>query len=74
MDKIEKDMIHNIEEMAELQKELTKFLRGKLRREKLIEEIADVEIVLKNIKKYFDIKELEMIKIWGKKQKKIHEE
>lgn len=74
MDKIEKDMIHNIEELAELQKELTKFLRGKLRREKLIEEIADVEIVLKNIKKYFDIKELEMIKIWGKKQKKIHEE
>jgi len=74
MDKIEKDMIHNIEELAELQKELTKFLRGKLRREKLIEEIADVEIALKNIKKYFDIKELEMIKIWGKKKNKIHEE
>lgn len=52
------DMIHNIEELSELQKELTKWLRGGLRKEKLNKEIKDVEIALKNIKgwrNYFEL-------------------
>lgn len=53
MEKIEIDMIHNIEELAELQKELTKYLRGDLRIKKLIEEIKDVEIAIANIKEHF---------------------
>mgnify|MGYP001636544259 CR=1 FL=1 len=46
------DMVHNIEELAELQKEITKWVRGDLRIKKLIEEIEDVEIALNNIRKY----------------------
>jgi uncharacterized protein YabN with tetrapyrrole methylase and pyrophosphatase domain len=62
---IEQNVIHDIEEFSEIQKELTKFLRGKLRIEKLKEEVADVEIALQNIKQIFDIsdEELTLIKI-----------
>ena len=45
------------EEMAELQKELCKNLRGKDNRIKIAEEIADVEIMLDQMKQYFDIEE-----------------
>lgn len=46
------------EEMAELQKELCKYLRGKEPKEQLIriaEEIADVEIMLEQMKILFDL-------------------
>lgn len=46
----ENQLIVAIEELSELQKELTKALRGKLRIEKLLEEIADVEIILEQLK------------------------
>jgi len=39
-----------IEEMAELQKELTKILRGKGNCDNFIEEVADVEIMLEQLK------------------------
>jgi len=48
------DMVHNIEELAELQKELTKWVRGKLRKDKLLEEIQDVKIAIENIEKWID--------------------
>lgn len=43
------------EEMAELQKELTKHLRGKENRIEIAEEIADVEIMLEQMKLLFKI-------------------
>jgi hypothetical protein len=39
-----------IEELSELQKELTKDLRGKVKRVTIIEELADVEIMLAQLK------------------------
>lgn len=46
------------EEMAELQKELTKFLRGNWIGDNIAEEIADCEIMLDQMKLLFDIEEL----------------
>ena len=53
-----------IEELSELQKELCKDLRGKLNKNNLIEEIADVEIMLEQMKMYYEIddEELEVVK------------
>jgi len=51
-------MVHDIEELSELQKELCKYLRGNENRNKIIEEVADVEIALNDIKAKFDIKEV----------------
>lgn len=45
------------EEMAELQKELSKNLRGKENRVEIAEEIADVEIMLGQMKLLFNIEE-----------------
>lgn len=45
------------EEMAELQKELCKNLRGKENRIEVAEEIADVEIMLDQMKIYFGIQD-----------------
>ncbi|SDX85740.1 nucleoside triphosphate pyrophosphohydrolase family protein [Tepidimicrobium xylanilyticum] len=45
------------EEMAELQKELCKSLRGKENRIEIAEEIADVEIMLEQMKILFGIEE-----------------
>ena len=44
-----------IEEMAEITKEITKALRGKLRREQLAEEVADAMIMLEQIGNMFNI-------------------
>ena len=43
------------EEMSELQKELCKHFRGKTREDWISEEIADVEIILEQIKLIFNI-------------------
>ena len=56
-----------IEELSELQKELCKVLRHKHNRNNLIEEMADVEIMLEQMKMYFFIYEEEIEAI--KKQK-----
>lgn len=50
-------LIVAIEELAELQKELTKTLRGKSNISNLLEEVADVEIMLEQIKLLFGFKE-----------------
>jgi len=46
-----------IEEMAELQKELSKALRNQENKDHLIEEVADVEIMLAQVKLIYDISE-----------------
>lgn len=43
------------EEMAELQKELCKALRGKIVTKNIAEEIADVEIMLEQMKEYYKL-------------------
>lgn len=47
-------MIVAIEECSELQKELTKALRGKVNLLGIAEEIADIEIMLEQLKLIFD--------------------
>lgn len=42
-----------MEEMSELQKELCKYLRGKYSPSSIAEEIADVEIMLEQMKMWF---------------------
>ena len=44
-----------IEEMSEVIKEITKAMRGKLRREQLAEEIADGKIMLEQLGNMFNI-------------------
>lgn len=50
-----KQLVVAIEEMAELQKELTKALRGKPNRGNIAEEIADVEIMVEQVRQYFNL-------------------
>ena len=50
----ELQLIVAIEELAELQKALTKHLRGKQDFGNIVEELADVEIVLEQLNQYFD--------------------
>src|SRR5690625_3439817 len=53
------------EEMAELQKEITKNIRGVENRKEIAEEIADVEIMLAQMKLYYGISEgVERFKAW----------
>lgn len=53
-----------IEEMSELTKEICKFKRGHDNHQKIVEEIADVEIMLEQLKMICDVKcsELEGVK------------
>lgn len=46
-----------LEEMSELQKEICKAYRGKDNREQIAEEIADVEIMLAQIKMIYGVEE-----------------
>lgn len=59
-----------IEELSELQKEITKDLRGKLRREHLIEELADCHIVLQMVKELYNIKDNELFEMYDKKMER----
>lgn len=56
-----------IEELSELQKEITKDIRKKLNKEHLLEEIADVIIVLHMAKEIYNISESE-IEEWVNKK------
>ena len=47
---ITNQLVVAVEELSELQKEVTKFIRGKGDKANLTEEIADVEIMLEQIK------------------------
>lgn len=56
-----------IEEMAELQKEMTKLLRGKGDWDHIVEEIADVEVLLDSIKYGYQISEQDIQKVKSEK-------
>ena len=59
----EKQLIVAIEELSELQKEVCKDLRGKGDREHIIEEMADVQLVLDELKEYYGISQEEIYRI-----------
>ena len=56
----DKQIVIAIEELSELQKELCKSLRSNYNYGNIVEEIADVEIMLEQMKIYFEIKENEV--------------
>lgn len=61
----DKSMVIAMEELAELQQAISKGIRGKLNKDNLTEEIADVYIVLEWIKAYYSVNSEELIK-WRK--------
>jgi NTP pyrophosphatase (non-canonical NTP hydrolase) len=60
----EQQIVIAIEELSELQKELCKALRNNSNYDNIVEEIADVEIMIEQMKIYFNIlnKDLERMK------------
>lgn len=56
-----------IEEMSELTKEISKDLRGKGKREHIIEEMADVQLILDELKEYYNISQEDIYKVKRKK-------
>lgn len=60
-----------MEEMAELTKEITKDIRGKLNRQSLIEEFADVTIVLDELKLIYNITNKEINQVRDAKLKRL---
>ncbi len=69
----DKQLIVAIEELSELQKELCKTLRGNISKENIIEELADVYIMLDQIKIYFSITSNEVKEIIDKKIERTKE-
>lgn len=63
----DKQMVVAIEELSELQKELCKAIRGQKVKENIIEELADVSIMLCQIMIYFEIEEADVIKVMDEK-------
>ena len=66
------NLIVGMEELAELQQEISKALRGKLNRNGLIEEMIDVEHTLMCLKDIYNISEEELNKARYIKAKKIN--
>lgn len=62
-----------IEEMSELQKELSKFIRGKGDRENLIEEVADVLIMVTQIQLMYYIPDDDVEKVMHFKLNRLKE-
>lgn len=62
-----------IEEMSELTKEICKDFRGKLDREHLIEEMADVTITIDQLIMMYEISEEEIISMCIKKMERLKE-
>ena len=60
------------EEMSELQKELCKYLRGSGSQENIAEEIADVEIMMEQMKMLFNW-ETSVLQVREKKVKRLKE-
>ncbi len=69
----DKQLIVAIEELSELQKELCKTLRGNINKENIIEELADVYIMLDQIKIYFLITNNEVKEMIDKKIERTKE-
>ena len=62
-----------IEEMSELTKELVKFMRGENNTDAIAEEIADVEIMLRQMKIIYGIKDEDVEKLMVVKLKRLKE-
>lgn len=62
-----------IEEMSELTKEICKDFRGKLDREHLIEEVADVLITLEQLTIIYEISDKEIMLMLEKKIERLKE-
>jgi NTP pyrophosphatase (non-canonical NTP hydrolase) len=62
-----------IEELSELQKELTKFIRGKGNRENLIEEVADVLVMITQIQLMYHIPDDDVEKVMHFKLNRLKE-
>ena len=62
-----------IEEMSELQKELSKFIRGKGNRDNLIEEVADVLVMITQIQLMYHIPDDEVEKVMHLKLNRLKE-
>ena len=60
------------EEMSELQKELCKYIRGSGSQENIAEEIADVEIMIEQMKMLFNC-EASVLQVREKKVKRLKE-
>lgn len=60
-------LVVGIEELSELQKELTKDLRGNGNRENIIEEMADVQLILDELKEYYHITQDDIYKVKRRK-------
>lgn len=69
----DKQLIVAIEELSELQKELCKTLRGNINKENIIEELADVYIMLDQVKIYFSITSNEVKEMIDKKIERTKE-
>lgn len=65
---IDKQLVVAVEELSELQKEICKHLRGKTDREHIIEETADVLIMIGNIKVIFGIPDEKLSEVIKAKQ------
>lgn len=70
---IDKQLDMCIEEMSELTKEICKYKRGKCNYDEIIEEIADVYIMLEQLKIIFNIDEKEIKNIAEIKVKRLNE-
>lgn len=62
-----------IEEMSELQKELSKYIRGKGNRDNLIEEVADVLVMITQIQLMYHIPDDEVERIMHLKLNRLKE-
>ena len=62
-----------IEEMSELTKELVKFMRGENNTDAIAEEIADVEIMLRQMKIIYGIKDEDVEKLMVIKLERLKE-
>ena len=69
----EKQTIIAMEEMAELTKELSKNLRGSDNRQQILEEIADVEICLSEVRLMHNIQLNELVAMIDEKLKRTEE-
>lgn len=69
----DKQVVVAIEELSELQKELCKHLRGKLDGCNLVEEIADVQIMLEQMILLFDIDQSTIDYVINQKLKRTEE-
>lgn len=66
-------MVVAVEELSELQKEVCKAMRGKFNKEHLVEEIADVKIMIDQIMLHYAIQESEVQQVIDEKLKRTEE-